>query len=265
MRLSQDSFEAAARLFERHSGIKFNDSKRSLVAGRLLRLASERGASDLDAYIADLVHSQDADELGRFVDRLTTNETYFFREPAHFELLDEVAGRHDRKRPFRVWSAAASSGEEGYSIAMVLADRFGFSGWEVVGTDLSGSMIEAAQRGLYAMDRIDGLSQKRLQRYCRKGTGPYEGKMLMSTELRKSVRFMQANLTKPLPKLGKFDIIFLRNVLIYFEGDTKKQMVERVASHLADGGLLFTGHAESLNGVTYELAGVQPAVYERAG
>jgi len=183
--------------------------------------------------------------------------------------MEQMLPLHDRRRPYRVWSAASSTGEEAFTVAMVLADALGPAGnWEVVGTDLSSSVVAAARTGLYGMERINGISQKRLQKYCLKGSGDYQGKMLMSRELRAKVRFEQANLMDPFSpqlRLGKFDVIFLRNVLIYFDLEAKQAIVGNVLKHLGPHGFFFTGHAETLTGVTWELAAVQPAVYERAG
>jgi chemotaxis protein methyltransferase CheR len=269
MQFSQQSFDAVAELFERRAGIRYRPEKRQTVAMRLMRLARDRGSPSIDAYLDEVIASDDDEEITKIVDRLTTNETYFFREPAHFDFLERVLDAHPRGKPFRVWSAASSSGEEAYSVAMVLADRLGADGpWEVVGTDLSSTVVAAARSGLYGMERTDGIGRERLQRYCLKGSGEYEGRMLMSRELRAHVRFEQANLMEPFPpqlRLGRFEVIFLRNVLIYFDTDAKRRIVEQVATHLVPGGFLFTGHAESLNGVTWALAATQPAVYELAG
>jgi chemotaxis protein methyltransferase CheR len=270
VKFSQQSFQEVADLFEQASGIRYGPEKKDTVAMRLLRLARLQGCEDLDAYVESALRvTRDPGEMRRIVDRLTTNETYFFREPAHFELLERLAARRGPGRPFRFWSAACSSGEEAYSAAMVLAERFGLDGdWDVMGTDLSTEMIAAARAGLYPMERIDGVSPARLKRYCRRGSGPYEGKLLVARELRARTRFEVANLARPLPpalRLGRFDAIFLRNVLIYFRAEQKKAIVERVAQHLAEGGCFFIGHSETLTGVTWELAAVQPAVYERAG
>jgi chemotaxis protein methyltransferase CheR len=265
MQLSQASFDAVVGLFEKASGIRYGAEKRQLVIGRLNRLASERGAASLDDYVAELLREREAGEITRVVDRLTTNETYFFREPAHFELLEQLALGRDRSRPFRVWSAASSSGEEAYSAAMVLADALGPGGWEVLGTDLSMSVVQAARTGLYSMARTGGIGPERLKKHCLKGQGAYEGSLLIARALRARVRFEQANLMQPLPDIGLFDVVFLRNVLIYFDVERKRDIVHRVLKHLAPGGLLFVGHAETLAGVTYDVAAVQPAVYERAG
>jgi chemotaxis protein methyltransferase CheR len=269
MQFSQQSFTAVADLFERAAGIRYGPEKKQTVAMRLIRLAQEKGAASIDAYLDQTIRSNDAGEIRRIVDRLTTNETYFFREPQHFEFLERMLQGHDRRRPFRVWSAASSSGEEAYSVAMVLADHLGMNGsWEVIGTDISSSVVAAAQAGLYGMERIDGVSRQRLQKYCLKGGGDYAGKLLMSRELRARVRFEQANLMlafAPALALGTFDVIFLRNVLIYFDADAKTRIVANCLAHLAAHGYFFTGHAETLTGITWDLAAVQPAVYERAG
>ncbi len=270
MKFSQQNFNAVTELFERTAGIRYGAEKKQTVAIRLMRLAKDHGAESIDAYVESVLGSnKDSGEITRIVDRLTTNETYFFREPAHFDFLENLIANHDRNQPFRVWSAASSSGEEAYSVAMVLADRLGLGGnWEIIGTDLSTAMVAAARTGLYGMERTEGIDRQRLQRYCRKGSGPYKGKMLMARELREHVHFEAANLMQPFPatlKLGRFDVIFLRNVMIYFDTAGKKAIVERVAQHLTEHGFLFTGHAESLVGVTWDLAAVQPAVYERAG
>jgi len=268
MSITEKSFDAVSDLFHREAGIRLKPEKKHLVVGRLSRLAAESGADSLDEYIERLLAGNDSAERAKVVDRLTTNETYFFREPKHFELLAELARHHAQTRQpgdFRVWSAAASSGEEAYSIAMVLADEIGPRGWEVFGTDLSGTVIDAARTGLYPMNRMEGIGERRLRRWCRRGTGDFEGRMLIARELRAHVHFEAANLLKPLPAIGPFQVIFLRNVLIYFDVPGKKRIVDAVVEHLAPGGLLFTGHTESLNGVTYSVAAVQPAVYEKAG
>ena len=265
MKLSADSLDAVVALFERASGIRYNAEKRTLIASRLTRLATESGAADLDEYVDALLEQRDPAEIARVVDRLTINETYFFREPAHFELLAQWADIHDRSRPFRVWSAACSTGEEAWSAAMVLADVLGDSPWEVVGTDLSTAVVQQARTGLYAMSRIDGIGQERLRRHCLKGHGPHAGQLLIARALRERVSFRNGNLLSPPADLGAFDVVFLRNVLIYFDAERKREIVGRVLRHLRKGGLLFVGHAETLTGVTYDVAAVQPAVYEWAG
>jgi chemotaxis protein methyltransferase CheR len=263
MSLSQHSFDAVSDMFHSVSGIRLTAAKKPLVEGRLQKLARDRGLKDVEIYVRDLLKQQDRNEIVRVVDKLTTNETYFFREPAHFEFLDEVIKARRSRDLFRVWSGASSSGEEAYSIAMLLGDRLGSSGWEIIGTDLSTDMVATAQRGLYPMSRAKGVSPAYLKRFCLKGHGEYEGHLLISKELRKNVHFQPANLTQPLPDIGKFDVIFLRNVLIYFDNAGKADIVRRVLPLLKEGAYLLPGHAESLSNLDLELRPLRPAVYER--
>lgn len=251
-------------MFQRVSGIQLSEAKRALVTGRLIKLAQARGIQDVDEYVALVLRENDPAELVKVVDKLTTNETYFFREPAHFTLLARLATKYARPEPFRVWSAASSSGEEAYSIAMVLADKLGQRAWEVQGTDLSTAVVAQARRGLYSLDRARDTPPDYLRRFCRKGSGPYEGQLLVDKALRQHVRFDSANLTEDLPDLGLFDVIFLRNVLIYFDTPAKCDIVRRVITRLKPNGLLLTGHAESLTNLGLPLQAVQPAVYAQA-
>jgi len=262
--ISPSAFAQVCALFQRVSGIQLSEAKRALVTGRLIKLAQARGIHDVDEYVALVLRENDPAELVKVVDKLTTNETYFFREPAHFTLLARLAAKYKRPEPFRVWSAASSSGEEAYSIAMVLADKLGQRPWEVQGTDLSTSVVAQARRALYTLERARDMPPEYLKRYCRKGSGPYDGHLLIDKDLRQHVRFDSANLTEDLPELGRFDVIFLRNVLIYFDTPAKAHIVRRVVSLLKPNGLLFTGHAESLTNLGLPLQAVQPAVYAQA-
>ena len=264
MQLSERSFNVVADVFHRVSGIRLVAAKRQLVIGRLQKLATEKGLSSLDEYVDKVIKSGDESELVRVVDRLTTNETYFFREPAHFDFLTELLAQRRPGQEFRVWSAASSSGEEAYSIAMLLADKLGPSGWKIVGTDLSTAMVDAARKALYPMERARNTSAQYLKRFCLRGSGPYEGQLLVSKALRANVHFEQANLMQPLPDIGKFDVVFLRNVLIYFDQDAKLDIVRRVSPLIKPGGYLFTGHSESLSNLPTGLSNVKPAVYARA-
>ncbi|MBP8309727.1 MAG: methyltransferase domain-containing protein [Burkholderiaceae bacterium] len=260
--LSPRSFEAVSNLFHRVSGIRLTEAKRALVTGRLNKLAQAYGAASLDDYIDALTDGRAAEEMVKVIDKLTTNETYFFREPQHFDFLaSHLAQRRAGRGELRVWSAASSSGEEAYSLAMLLADKLGPGGWQVVGTDLSTTMVENARRALYPMDRARHLPREYLRRYCLKGQGEYEGHLLISRELRAKVQFECGNLTQPLPKIGQFDLIFLRNVLIYFDPAGKADIVRRVLTHLQPDGLLFTGHAESLGNLGLPLRTIGPAIH----
>jgi len=196
------------------------------------------------------------------VDILTTNETYFFREPKHFEYLVENVLKSWRGGKFRIWSAASSSGEEAYSLAMLLAESLSHRAWEVLGSDLSTKVLTKAKNGVYLMDRIELLDEKLLKKYCLKGVRSQVGTFRVNEKLRKHTHFGQVNLMKTIPpKLGKFDVIFLRNVLIYFDQETKKQVVERVITKLKPGGLFFISHSETLHRVTDMLETIKPSIY----
>jgi chemotaxis protein methyltransferase CheR len=262
--LSRKAFESVTQLFHSVSGIKLGDHKHALVSGRLQRLAQEAGETDLDAYVNRLVSGNaPATEMTRVIDRLTTNETYFFREPQHFNDLSERLRAHAAagKGEFTVWSAASSSGEEAYSVAMLMADVLGNAPWQVIGTDLSTSVVESARRGLYPMDRARMVPPAYLKRFCLKGQGEHEGQLLVAKALRERVRFLTANLMQTLPQLPAFDVIFLRNVLIYFDNDAKAQIVRRVLGQLKPQGVLYTGHAESLSTLNLPVKALATAIH----
>jgi chemotaxis protein methyltransferase CheR len=262
--LSQQSFAAVTDMFHRISGIRLTEAKLPLVAGRLQKLAQQRGVSNLDDYVSHLMRGDDVDELAKVVDKLTTNETYFFREPAHFDFLANWVRTRTPGSRLRVWSGASSSGEEAYSIAMLLAECLGLDGWEIVGTDLSSAMVESARTGLYPVERAQKVPMAYLKRWCLRGQGDYEGQLLVAKELRARVRFEQANLTHDLPDIGQFDVIFLRNVLIYFDNPGKLAIVRRVLTHLKPGGVLMSGHAESIANLGLPIRTLVSAVYTHA-
>lgn len=258
--------DAEFQLFQRFifdaAGVTLPSSKKALVSGRLSKRLRFAGCQTFMEY-HDLLKT-DREECQWAVDLLTTNETYFFREPKHFEFLrDEILKAHPRSRPFRAWSAASSSGEESYSLAMLLGDIMGGSNWEVIGSDISMQVLEKAERGLYPLARTNHMPPDYLRRFCLKGTGQHAGKLLVSRGLRERVKFMQVNLNAELPKLGLFDVVFLRNVMIYFSAETKAQVVRRVLTQLRPGGHFFIGHSESLNGITDGLELVRPSVYRK--
>jgi chemotaxis protein methyltransferase CheR len=264
--LSNRAFDAVTRLFHSVSGIKLTEAKHALVTGRLQRMATEAGEPDLEAYVDKLLRGgAPAQEMTKLIDRLTTNETYFFREPQHYNDLADRLTQVPAGQQFNVWSAASSSGEEAYSTAMLLSEQLTHAPWQIIGTDLSTAMVESARRGLYPMDRARMVPPAYLKRFCLKGQGDQTGQVLMSRELRAKVRFEQANLMQPLPDwLPQFDVIFLRNVLIYFDSDAKTEIVRRVLGHLKPQGVLYTGHAESLSNLGLPVRVVTTAVHTHA-
>jgi len=262
--LNDQEFGQFQKLIYRLAGIYLSPAKKPLVGGRLAKRLIEHRLDSYGDYFDLLTASHNAAELQVAVDLLTTNETYFFREPKHFDFLrTQILAKHKPGNPFRVWSAACSSGEEPYSIAMELADHLGDSPWEVVGSDISTRVLEKARAGHYPMDRVEGISRAHLSSYCRKGVGQQEGTLLVERRLRSRVNFMQVNLSKTLPALGEFDLIWLRNVMIYFDMETKRQVVRRLLPLLKPGGHFLIGHSESLNGVVDTLHPLAPSIYRK--
>lgn len=241
------------------TGINLTEVKKALVVARLGSRVRARQAQTFAKYYQILTDPDESVELQTAIDLITTNETSFFREPAHFDLLRDLA--REARGPFRAWSAASSSGEEAYSMAMVLADTLGDTDWEVVGTDISSRVLERARQGLYPLERSTPIPQAHLRQFCLKGKDRYEGMFLVGKALRQRVSFHQVNLCKPLPELGRFDVVFLRNILIYFEVEQKRIVVGAIAKTLKPGGFLVTGHSESLNGICDCVASVRPTVY----
>jgi chemotaxis protein methyltransferase CheR len=247
------------------AGITLSPAKKALVCGRLSKRLAAHQLSSYAEYHDLLASGRAADEVQTAVDLLTTNETYFFREPKHFELLRSLAraAAAARATSFRAWSAASSSGEECYSMAMVLADCLPGANWEVLGTDISLRVLQRARTGHYPMERARNLPETYLKRFCLRGTGPQEGTLLVERALRQRVNFAQVNLNAELPRLGSFDVIFLRNVMIYFNAETKRQVVARVLALLKPGGHFCIGHSESLNDITDAVVQLAPSIYRK--
>jgi chemotaxis protein methyltransferase CheR len=246
------------------AGITLSATKKELVMGRLGKRLNAHQLDNFSDYFALLQSGSDPAEVQMAVDLLTTNETYFFREMKHFDFLRaQLAEARKRSQSYRVWSAASSSGEEAYSIAMVLADQLESTPWEVLGTDISTRVLAGAERALYSMERARHIPAPYLRRFCLKGEGAYAGQLLIERNLRSRVNFRQLNLNEALPNLGQFDCIFLRNVMIYFNDDTKRQVVGRLVDALKPGACLCVGHSESLNGITQALEPIAPSIYRK--
>ena len=265
--ITNAEFAQFQKLIYKIAGISLADSKKVLLVGRLGRRLAAYNLGTFTEYYRLVANGSQPDELQTMVDLLTTNETYFFREEAHFEFLtNTILRNHPDGRQFDVWSAASSTGEEIYTISFVLADTLGVGApWTVTGSDISTRVLATAERGQYWLDRTRGLPQSDLRKYCMKGVRSQDGSFMISPEIKRHTRFMQVNLNKDLPQTGKFDVIFLRNVMIYFDAETKRQVVGRLAERLHPGGYFIVGHSESLNGLTDTLHAVKPTIYRLPG
>jgi chemotaxis protein methyltransferase CheR len=257
-----------------HCGIALGDHKRQLVQGRLFRRLRALGLSNFGSY-CELLRRDPQAELGELASAISTNVTSFFREVHHYDLLaDELLPRwlHEKRREgdrLRIWSAGCSSGEEPYALAMVLAEALERTGSrldaKILATDLSPQALETARRGVYPLERINGISEERRRRWMLRGDGEYEGLACVHPRLRELVTIEPLNLLHPWPMRGPFDAIFCRNVVIYFDQPTKRRLFQRYADLLPAGGYLFLGHSESLHGINDEFELMGRTVYRKLG
>ena len=268
--VSDKDFLRFQALIHREAGIWLAPVKKALLVGRLARRLRELGLTSYGAYYERVV--EDEAERIRMLDAICTNETHFFREPKHFEFLGERvfpawraeadAGRRERR--VRIWSAACSTGEEPYTLAMVLLHAFP-AGWdlEILASDLSTKVLDRAAAGLWPLEKSKEIPDTFLKAFMLRGYGAQEGLMKAGPEIRGIVRFARVNLVGDDWPVGTpFDLVFCRNVLIYFERQAKITVVERLVDRLAPQGYLFLGHAESLGGFTTKARPVLPTVYQ---
>lgn len=244
---SDADFARARKLIYALAGISMSDMKQDLVYGRLVRRLRATGKTSFASYLAH-VESDPGPEQEAFVNALTTNLTSFFREAHHFPILAEHAVQRSARRPYRVWCSASSTGEEPYSIAITLAEALSpHDAVEIYASDIDTQVLATAQQGVYAQDRVRGMDKERLRRFFQRGTGRQQGKVRVRRELVDRIEFLRVNLLEPdWAVRGPFDVIFCRNVLIYFDKPTQRKIIERFRPLLNPDGLLICGHSESL-------------------
>lgn len=274
--LSPRDFKRIADLIGEQVGIKLPPGKRLMVEGRLRKRVRALGLSGLDAYSARLFHRDGlAAELPHLIDAVTTNKTDFFREAEHFDLLESQLvpallnlRRSERQPLLKIWSAASSTGAEAYTLAMVLADlaaqRHDFR-FAILGTDISTSVLQQAVRAIYPTELVAPVPQSKQQRYLMYGRKPgARPEVRIVPELRRLVRFARLNLMDAsYPYDRDVDVIFLRNVLIYFEKADQEKVILRLIDHLRPGGYLILGHSESMIGTAVTMRQVAPAVFQK--
>jgi chemotaxis protein methyltransferase CheR len=259
-RLSTEDFRALRAIMHSASGIELPDEKRYLVIHRLSKRLRLHGLETFGDYLSMV--RQDPEERQMLIDLLTTNETWFFREQKHFDWLARFC--RENRGVIRVWSAASSTGEEAYSIAMTLAENVPGRHWEVLGTDLSHSVVERARQGLFPYKAVDTIPREYLKKYWLKGVGNYAGHVLAKDALRDQISFQVENLNERLPSsIGLFEVAFLRNVLIYFSTEGKLRLIRHVLERVKKDGLLMVGHSESLFGLDLPLEQLAPSIYRK--
>lgn len=244
---SASDFDRVRKLIYQYAGISLSPIKQDMVYSRLARRLRATGAKSFVEYL-DALERGAPDEWERFVNSLTTNLTSFFREPHHFPIFAEHLKRLGSRRPINVWCCAASTGEEPYSIAMTVAETLGAQAAQVsiMCSDLDTNVLATAERGVYPIERVEKLSTERLRRFFLKGTGTQEGMVAVRPEIRAMVKFQRINLLDPnWPIRGPLDVIFCRNVMIYFDKPTQYKILSRFAPLMQHDGLMFAGHSES--------------------
>jgi chemotaxis protein methyltransferase CheR len=270
--LGDAEFEFIRHVINENAGIVLGPNKRQLVQGRLARRLRELGLASYEAY-CDHVRESGPEELVGLINALTTNVTAFFRENHHFQamaayMIPEALKRNEASRRLRIWSAGCSTGEEPFCLAMILAESMPpGQRWDVkiLATDIDSDVIEAARSGIYPVDRLASVPPERMKRYFRRGTGAQAGNAQVQPELSRLITFNTLNLLKPWPMRGPFDIIFCRNVMIYFDQTTRETLVSRFGSMLAAGGYLCLGHSESIHAGTAPFRLVGKTIYRKSG
>ncbi|MGC4076097.1 MAG: protein-glutamate O-methyltransferase CheR [Rubrivivax sp.] len=281
--LSDADFRRVSELVYKHCGINLHEGKRELVQGRLAKQLRIHKFSRVSEYLDHVTKDPSKAEFDEFIDSLSTNLTSFFREVAHFHHLTDaflpalIAKRkRDKKASLRAGAPGCSTGEEPYSLTMTLVDtleKHDAADWDVrlLATDICTRVLKQAEAGVYPKAKLQGIPPEFRNRFlqpvnARAGRNAAPGSdqlMTMSQELRQRIRFRYLNLMTPWPFSGPFDFIFCRNVMIYFDKPTQEKLVNRYWDLLEPGGLLFTGHSESLTGINHKFKYVKPTIYQK--
>ena len=261
---TRSDFERVRALIYQRAGISLADSKQEMVYSRLARRLRATGIVSFERYLNDLEAGRLGEEWESFTNALTTNLTSFFRESHHFPLLAEHLLKL-REQPITIWCSAASTGEEPYSIAMTACEAFNTltPPVQIIATDIDTNVLATGAAGVYAIDRIDKLAPERARRFFQRGKGEQEGMVRVRQELRQLVTFRQLNLlADKWPLTGQFDVIFCRNVMIYFDKATQRKILSRFVPLMKPNALLFAGHSENFLYVSESLKLRGKTVYE---
>ncbi len=272
-RLNPEQFQRFERFIYDHSGIRIDKKKITLLTNRVRRRVNALGLGDFDAYYRFLTSPRGKSEIQEFVDCITTNETFFFRTPAQFDWfrnqwLAEIvkdARLGKRESSLRIWSAGCANGAEPYSIAITLAENaYRLRGWkiEIIGTDISHEMLDAARQGVYSPRVMSGVTESQKRRFFR-STGNTDTWQIRES-IRDAVSFEHHNLMRPMPGTG-FDCIFIRNVMIYFDDRSKQTAVRHLIRAVRPGGYLLIGPSEGIHDQLKSLRRVSPLIYQKLG
>lgn len=270
--ISPSGFRRIAEFITRELGIRMSPAKIPLLQSRLQRRLRALGCPSLETYLQNVLYAPEGEaELYEFIDAITTNKTDFFREPQHFTFLTQVAlpalDPGPRDWQLKAWSAGCSSGQEVYTLGMVLSElaleRPGFD-FSILGTDVSRRVLQAAENAIYDAVLIEPVPKLWRRKYLLRSRDPAHAQVRIGPELRQRARFQRLNFMDARYDIRDvFDVIFFRNVMIYFDKPTQEKVINRICEHLRPGGFLFIGHSESLTGLNVPLRGVASAVYRR--
>ncbi len=268
--ISEADFRYIRALIAEHSGIQITEQKRSMVLGRLAKRVRTLGLPSIAAY-CERVRACPERELTELISALTTNVTAFFREAHHFvflaeRIIPELLVRNAATRRIRIWSAGCSTGEEPYSIAMAVLEALPtgqFWDFKLLATDLDQQVVEFGREAVYRSDRLETMVPGRRRRWFQRVGGKSVDRIQVVNELRERVRFVPLNLMGPWAMKGPFDVIFCRNVIIYFNKERKERLIDRFADLTALGGYLFIGHSESLYGLTDRFRPIGKTIYRK--
>lgn len=267
--ITEQEYEYVRKLVYDHCRINLGPNKKELVMARLSKRLRACNLGTYQAYIQLLQSPSGKSEMGNLIDAISTNHTYFFREGEHFAyLMENILPEFNAQQPasqFRIWSAACSSGEEPYSLAILLNEHFGIqhNRWAIEASDISAKILKKAHDGVFAKERIDRIRKDWLHRYFLKGNGKFAGLYQFHPQVRRNLTFRLLNLMTPtFPFNQHFNLILCRNVMIYFDRPTQEDLVNRLVKHLIPGGHLYIGHSESLNAIKHPLKLIKPAIYQ---
>jgi chemotaxis protein methyltransferase CheR len=267
-RLSDADLSRIVRLVYERSGISLHSGKRALVLARLQKRLRTGGFTSFKAYLAHVERDRSGAEITRLLDAIATNHTSFFREPQHFDFLRKtVLPAFAGGKPLNVWSAACSSGEEPVTIAITVLDALQNAtppSVRLLATDLSTKALATASAGVYKMERVAGIPLDILRRHFQKGLGEQAGTARVAPHVRRVIEYRQLNFLDATDLNERFDVIFCRNVMIYFDREMQQRVVSLLERHLVPGGYVFISHSESLNGTAHGLRWIAPAVYQRS-
>ncbi|PHR54085.1 MAG: chemotaxis protein CheR [Arcobacter sp.] len=261
VKISDYEYENFTQLIFDEIGITLNEHKKSLMESRFYKRIMHYNLDSFDAYYK--ICLDDTKEKNEMLNLITTNETYFFREQDHFDFLKDYLFNYTGATKVQIWSAASSVGAEAYSISMLCDSILPANMWEVLGSDINSHVIKKARMRLYPLSWSQKIPPELKSKYCLKGKGKYEGEFLINRVLAKNVRFQTNNLLESNTELGNFNIVFLRNVLLYFNDETRKQVIGNILQNMKIGSFLIISQTENLNGLDIsELEQVHPSIFK---